>query len=212
MKELLEEYNKTLNRNNLSIQFNENRIKEIKDTFQNARALKVSLKKTIDLNKELKNIEQDLVIFKSAKSDLQFITAWIETGIQPDAHWRGIERNDAYYINRLYDPNMMGILIENKQANEPFEMIEESFSSIEEKEEHERIKFDDSLTRDRAELFEQAKEALTRNEIRILLFIQEGRSQSEMAKFIGVSQQAISKRIKSIKKKLSKLGIERDDL
>gem|GEM_PF-3230151 len=212
MKELLEEYNKTLNRNNLSIQFNENRIKEIKDTFQNARALKVSLKKTIDLNKELKNIEQDLVIFKSAKSDLQFITAWIETGIQPDAHWRGIERNDAYYINRLYDPNMMGILIENKQANEPFEMIEESFSSIEEKEEHERIKFDDSLTRDRAELFEQAKEALTRNEIRILLFIQEGRSQSEMAKFIGVSQQAISKRSKSIKKKLSKLGIERDDL
>jgi len=212
LKELLEEYNKTLNRNNLSIQFNENRIKEIKDTFQNARALKVSLKKTIDLNKELKNIEQDLVIFKSAKSDLQFITAWIETGIQPDAHWRGIERNDAYYINRLYDPNMMGILIENKQANEPFEMIEESFSSIEEKEEHERIKFDDSLTRDRAELFEQAKEALTRNEIRILLFIQEGRSQSEMAKFIGVSQQAISKRSKSIKKKLSKLGIERDDL
>lgn len=212
MKELLEEYNKTLSENNRNIQFNEKRIKEIKYMFQNARALKVSLRKAIDLNKELKTLEQDLVIFKAARSDLQFITMWIQTGIQPDGHWRGIEKNDAYYINRLYDPYMMGVLIENKQANEPFEMVEESFSSVEEKEEQERIKFDDSLTRERAQLFYRAKEVLTRNEVEILLFIQEGRSQSEMAKFIGVSQQAISKRIKSIKKKLSKLGIERDDL
>lgn len=212
MKELLEEYNKTLSENNLNIQFNEKRIKEIQYTFQNAHALKISLRKAIDLNKEFKNLEQDLVIFKAARSDLQFITTWIKTGIQPDGHWRGIEKNDAYYINRPYDPQMMGILIENKQANEPFEMVEESFSNVEEKEEQERIRFDDSLTRDTAELFEQAKEALTRNEIKILLFIQENRSQSEMAKLIGVSQQAISKRIKSIKKKLSKLGIERDDL
>jgi len=212
LKELLKEYRKTLNKNDLDIQSNENRIKKIKDTFQNAHALKVSLRKAIELNKELKSKEQDLVIFKAAKSDLQFTTKWIKTGVQPDAHWRGIERNDAYYINRPYDPLMMGILIENKQANEPFEMVEESFSSVEEKEEQERIKFDDSLTRERAQLFYQAKEVLTRNEIEILLFIQEGRSQSEMAKFLGVSQQAISKRIKSIKKKLSKLGIERDDL
>lgn len=212
MKELLKEYNKTLSETNLNIQFNEKRVKEIKYMLQNAHALKVSLRKAIDLNKELKSLDSDLMIFKAARSDLQFITTWIETGIQPNGHWRGIEKNDAYYIKRLYDPQMMGVLIENKQANEPFEMIEESFSSVEEKEEHECIRFDDSLTRDRAKLFYQAKEALTRNEIKILLFIQEGRSQSEMAKFIGVSQQAISKRIKSIKKKLSKLGIERDDL
>lgn len=212
MKELLEEYNKTLSETNINVQSKEKRIKEIKYMLQNAHALKVSLRQAIDLNKELKILDPDLVIFKAAKSDLQFITTWIETGIQPNGHWRGIEKNDAYYINRLYDPQMMGVLIENKQANEPFEMIEDSFSSVEEKEEHERIRFDDSLTRDRAKLFYQAKEALTRNEIKILLFIQEGRSQSEMAKFIGVSQQAISKRIKSIKKKLSKLGIERDDL
>lgn len=212
MKELLKEYQKTLNKNDLKIQTNENRIKKIKDTFQNAHALKVSLRKAIDLNKELKIKEQDLVIFKAAKNDLQFTTKWIKTGIQPDAHWRGIEKNDAYYISRSYDPYMMGVLIENRQANEPFEMIEENFLSVEEKEEQERIRFDDSLNRDTAELFEQAKEALTRNEIRILLFLQEERSQSEIAELIGVSQQAISKRIKSIKKKLSKIGIERDDL
>ncbi len=212
MKELLKEYQKTLNKNDLKIQANENRIKKIKDTFQNAHALKVSLRKAIDLNKELKIKEQDLVIFKAAKSDLQFTTKWIKTGIQPDAHWRGIEKNDAYYISRSYDPYMMGVLIENRQANKPFEMIEENFLSVEEKEEQERIRFDDSLNRDTAELFEQAKEALTRNEIRILLFLQEERSQSEIAELIGVSQQAISKRIKSIKKKLSKIGIERDDL
>lgn len=212
MKELLDEYNKTLRKNNKDIQRVEKRIEAIKETFKNARTFKISLRKSVDLSKELKILGPDLLIFKAAKSDLQFITAWIETGIQPNGHWRGIEKNDAYYINRPYDPQMMGVLIENKQANEPFEMIEECFSSVEEKEEQERIRFEDSLTRNTAELFEKAKGMLTRNEIKILLFIQEDRSQSEMAELIGVSQQAISKRIKCIKKKLSTLGIERDDL
>ncbi|MFY0521007.1 sigma factor-like helix-turn-helix DNA-binding protein [Lysinibacillus sp. UGB7] len=197
MKRLLQEYRETLNETVKKVNYLES------PAFKSARK-----KKGLTATK----IDEDCTILRAAESNLHFVIEWLERGFQPDAHWRGIEKNDAYYVLRSYDPSMMEVLIENKQANEPYEMIDESLVSIEEKEERERITFEDSLTRGMAGLFEKAKEMLTREEQDILLLLQQEMPQSEIANLIGVSQQAISKRIKRIKKKLSELGIERADL
>lgn len=158
-------------------------------------------------------LQRDYEILKDVVSDLRFVISWIKKGFQPNAHYRGIERNDAYYIMRPYDPSILERYIENKQAGEPYEDVEEEvYGNQKEKEEKQRIAFEEKLTREMAELLEKAKDKLTRNEKDILLLLEQKKPQSEIAQMVGVSQQAVSKTIKRIKKKLQELGIERDDL
>lgn len=180
-------------------------------------------KKTLKLTRaELRSIENDSFkyndadayyeVLKASEKDLQFAIAWIEKGFQPDAHYRGVQRNDAYYVMRPYDPSIIERYIENLQANESYELIDKDFANHYEKREHERIMFEENTPNETLELLERAKSTLRSSELDLLKLLQQGKSQSEIAGLIGVSQQAVSKRCKAIKKKLLKLGIERSDL
>lgn len=187
LKDLLQEYKKTLKATN----------RELNGGWK---------------NRDLTDCEAYLNTLKAAKSDLEFVVKWLEKGYQPDAHFRGIQRNDAYYVMRSYDPSIIERYIENKQANEPYEDFEKVFECLEDKEEYERICFEDALTWEEAKLFEQAKSVLRNDEKELLILLIQGESQEQIAKYMGVSRPAIFKRIRLIKKKLSKLGIERIDL
>ncbi len=150
--------------------------------------------------RDLKDCEEYLNTLKAAKRDLEFVVKWLEKGYQPDAHFRGIHRNDAYYLMRPYDPSIIERYIENKQINKAFG----------EKNEHQYI--DEKIDWETQHLLEQATAILRKDECHLLELLSRGESQQRIAEIFCVSQQAISKRIKVVKRKLLKLGIERVDL
>lgn len=163
--------------------------------------------------REIDGLQRDYEILKDVASDLRFAISWMKKGFQPNAHYRGIERNDAYYVMRPYDPSILERYIENKQAGEPYEDVEEGvYGSQEEKEEMQRIAFEESMTRETAELLERVKVTLTRDEREVLLQLHKKTPQREIAEMVGISQPGIIKMIRRIKKKLQELEIERDDL
>lgn len=172
------------------------------------------------------NPEDYLEMLKAAEEDLRFAIVWIQNGYNAKSHYRGAEKKDAYHVGSNYidsakhytstsaiDPGMMEFYLSDERAQSPFiNIINEDNRTIEDKELDELLDFRESLNDEVARLLEAAKAVLSQKEIDILLFTQQGIAQEEMAEMLGISQQAISKRIQSIKKKLLKIGIERTDL
>lgn len=165
-------------------------------------------------------------MLKAAEEDLRFAIVWMQNGYNVKSHYRGAEKKNAYRIGSNYiestkhyastsavDPSMMEFYLSDYRAQMPFEnIINEDDRTIEDKELDELMDFRESLTDKVAQQLEEARSSLSQREIDILLFTQQGMAQEEMAEMLGISQQAISKRIQSIKKKLLKIGIEREDL
>lgn len=171
--------------------------------------------------------QEDYEILIAVEADLRHAIKWLEKGYQYDAHWRGVEKLDAYNLGevmqevpklyakrQLLDPYLMDFYVEDERAQKPFETIDnEDYRTIEDREWDERLDVQEKLIeKGLFDQMEQAKAILCHQEIAILVFHQQGISQEEMAGTLGVTQPAICQRIKSIKKKLAKIGVERIDL
>ena len=212
MKELLKSYRQSLHETLDQIEF------LTSPASENARATK-----GLDELQE----ERYIGILKAAETDIRFAIKWLEKGYQYDAHWRGVEKLDAYNlgeaipvvpklrtIKRLADPYLMDYYIEDERAQQPFEIVDtEDYRTDEEREWDEQLDAKEkSLRKGLFDKMEQVKNSLCHIEIDILIARLQDVPQEEMAKALGISQQAISKRFKSIKKKLAEIGIERADL
>lgn len=212
MKELLKSYRQSLHETLEQIELLTSPVSK------NART-----KKGFDQSQTEKSIE----MLKAAEIDIRFAIKWLEKGYQYDAHWRGIEKSDAYNLGeiaqempksrttkRLVDPYLMDYYIEDEKARRPFEMVDaEDVRADEGKEWDERLDAREKLLRKGLfEKMEQVKNSLCHIEIDILIARLQKIPQEETAQALGVSQQAVSKRIKSIKRKLAAIGIERADL
>ena len=172
-------------------------------------------------------IKEDYVLLVAIKADLEFIVKWLEMGYQHDAHWRGIEKSDAYNlgefvasvpkirnIKRPVNPRLIDCYFEDKRAQQFFDNVtNEDTRTIEEKEQDEILDAKEKVIKKGLFIkLEQAQQVLSPDDIYMLLAYQQGVSQEEMAEELKITQQAVSKRIKSIKKKLESIGIERTDL
>jgi len=144
-------------------------------------------------NRDLTDCEAYLNTLKAAKSDLEFVIKWLEKGYQPDAHFRGIQRNDAYYVMRPHDPSIIERYMENKQANEPFDYVEESYSSIEEMQEKKRIEFEDNLPPEKMAAIRKAKKELDDFELQVVLLSEQGRSVREIADILEVCHMRVQR-------------------
>lgn len=168
MKDLLQEYKKTLKETN----------RELNGGWE---------------NRDLTDCEAYLNTLKSAKGDLEFVIKWLEKGYQPDAHFRGIQRNDAYYVMRSYDPSVIERYMENKQANEPFDYVEESYSSIEEMQEKKRVEFEDNLPPEKMTAIRKAKKELDDFEMQVVLLSEQGRTVREIADMLEVGHMKVQR-------------------
>lgn len=178
MKELLKEYKKTLKQTR-------NQIRDL----ENDAAFKYADPQAL------------YEFLKAAQTDLQFAIAWIEKGYQPDAHYRGVQRNDAYYVMRPYDPSIIERYIENDQARGAYEFIEESYENVEEMQEQKRIEFEESLSKEKLCAIHKAKRILDDFEMQVVLLSEQGRSVREIAEMLGVSHMKIQRTKKTCRKK-----------
>lgn len=170
MKELLKEYKKTLKQTRIEL----NRL-EKGEAFNYAAP------------------EEKYEFLKTVETDLRFVISWLEKGYQVDAHFRGIQRNDAYYVMRPYDPSIIERYVENRQAHHSFEYVEESYSSIEEMQEQKRIEFEDSLSKEKMVAIRKAKQVLSDFEMQVVLLSEQGRSVREIADMLSVNRMKVQR-------------------
>ena len=143
--------------------------------------------------RNLTDYDAYLNTLKAAKSDLEFVIKWLEKGYQPNAHFRGIERNDAYYVMRPHDPSIIERYIENKQANKAFEYVEESYASVEEMQEQKRIAFEDALSSEKMAAIRKAKKELDEFEMQVVLLSEQGRSVREIGEMLDVNHMKVQR-------------------
>lgn len=143
--------------------------------------------------RNLTDVEGYCRTFRAMKSDLEFVIKWLEKGYQPDAHYRGIERNDAYYVMRPHDPAILERYMENKQANAPFEFVEESYGSVEEMQERKRVEFEDSLSPEKMAAIRKAKKELDDFEMQVVLLSEQGRTVREIGAMLGVNHMKVQR-------------------
>ncbi|MEK5069800.1 HTH domain-containing protein [Sporosarcina sp. FSL K6-1508] len=174
--------------------------------------------------------EEDYKVLTAAAVDLEFVVQWLERGYRKDTHFRGIEKLDAYNLGEIangvtkikrtrsyqhaVDPYLMDYYIEDEGARLPFvNVIEEDTRTVEEKEQDEILDAKEkAIEKGLFIKLEEAQAVLSRDDIYMLLSHQQGFSQEEMGQELGITRQAVSKRIKSIRRKLESIGIERADL
>lgn len=172
----------------------------------------------------------DYKVLMAVADDLEFAVQWLERGYRKDTHFRGIEKLDAYGLGEIsngvtrikrtrnfqyaVDPYLMDYYIEDEGARQPFEDVtEEDVRTEEEKEQDEILDAKEkAIAKGLFIKLEEAQAVLTRDDIYMLLAHQQGASQEAMAQELGITRQAVAKRVKSIKKKLERIGIERADL
>lgn len=207
MKELLQEY-----KDSLQLTLHEISLLETGRHFKS------------DVHKRIKDPAAYFEVLKAAESDLRFVIGWIEKG--SNTHYRGVEKRDAYNVGsndferekkyqtiHAMDHMLMEYFIEDKQSQQPFEtVINEDDRTIEEKEACAETQFEMSISYGTERLYNAALKILIPIEKQILMLHLLCKSQEEIAEMIGTTQQAVSKRIKRIKKKLLEIGIERNDL
>lgn len=153
---------------------------------------------------EIRNLENDgtfnysdpqsyYALLKTAETDLRYVITWLKKGFQPDGHFRGVQRNDAYYVTRPYDPTIIERFMENKQANEAFEFVEKSYTSVEEMQESQRIEFEDSLAPEKMAAIRKAKKELDEFEMQIVLLSEQGRSSREIGEMLGINYKKVQR-------------------
>lgn len=175
-------------------------------------------------------IEKDIAIHNEMAADLSFIVEWLKNGHDKTSHYRGVEMIDAYklksvsanYVEKeklrmskcVIEDHLMEYYVADEDATKSFESIDnEDERTTEEKEQDARLDAQEKVIKKGLLIkYEDAKRALSRDDIYMLLAHQRGATQEEMAGELNITRQAVSKRIKRIKKKLNDIGIERADL
>lgn len=184
MQELLKEYKESLNITRFQIKNIEIEISIATDSLQNARGRRVPM-----LKEQIDRLKMDKSQYNQMESSLKYTIEWLETGRRP-GQYRGIEKKDAYYNMRSYDPSVMERYMENKQAILPWDM--------EEAEER-------TLSKEDGEIVKAVLEKLSEREREALLMNLNGKSIREIACMLEMPRQTVHNTIKRAKRKIAEI-------
>lgn len=184
MQELLKEYKESLNITRFQIKNIEIEISIATDSLQNARGRRVPM-----LKEQIDRLKMDKSQYGQMESSLKYTIEWLETGRRP-GQYRGIEKKDAYYNMRSYDPSVMERYMENKQATLPWDM--------EEAEER-------TLSKEDGEIVKVVLEKLSEREREALLMNLNGKSIREIACMLEMPRQTVHNTIKRAKRKIAEI-------
>ncbi|MEK3976072.1 sigma factor-like helix-turn-helix DNA-binding protein [Psychrobacillus sp. FSL K6-1267] len=184
MKDLIDEYKESLKITRFQLKGIEVEISVAKINLQNARGRRVT-----NLKAQIDRLEFDKSTYNQMLSSLKYTLEWLENGRRP-GQIRGIEKKDAYYNMRPYDPSIMERYIENKQASMPWDI-----------EKAERIVF----SKMDGEIVKTVLETLSERERDALLMSLNGKSIREIGCMLEMPRQTVHNTIKRAKRKIAEI-------
>lgn len=162
------------------------RVDMLKEEYSLARK-EMDSTKISSLQTEINKVEQDIKILNAAISDATYIISWITTGRRPGA-LRGIERRAVYEREVAFEGKWLDLFIDQSAVI------------------HELPKPDQEEMQMKSDLIEDLKECLTERQIEIFSMLAEGIGQTEIAKMLGVSKQAIHETIARGRRNIKEAG------
>lgn len=184
MQELLKEYKESLSITRFQMKSIEIEISIATNNLQNARGRRVPM-----LKDQIERLKMDKSQYSQMESSLKYTIEWLETGRRP-GQYRGIEKKDAYYNMRSFDPSVMERYIENKQATMPWD-----------NEKAERVVF----SKIDGEIVRTVLETLSERERDALLMNLNGKSIRDIGSMLEMPRQTVHNTIKRAKRKIAEI-------
>lgn len=184
MQELLKEYKESLYITRSQKRNIETEISIATDNLQNARGRRVPM-----LKEQIERLKMDKSQYSQMESSLKYIVEWLETGRRP-GQYRGIEKKDAYYNMRPFDPSVMERYMENKQATLPWDM---------------EVEEERTLSKEDGEIVQAVLEKLSEREREALLMNLNGKSIREIACMLEMPRQTVHNTIQRAKRKIAEI-------